>query len=81
MNSRINTSVPPVKSEIPIFDKKSLLKAKWTYQKSDFIEGYNEKISVTKKRMIKSINHRFIRTKAPGQQPAFVRPSQSRAQV
>ena len=56
MNSRINKSVPPVKSEIPIFDKKSLLKAKWTYQKSDFIEGYNEKISVTKKRMIKSMS-------------------------
>jgi hypothetical protein len=52
MNSRLNKEVPPLKSAKPIFNKKAAIKAKWTYQIDDNIEGYQEPISKTQSEMI-----------------------------
>ncbi len=56
MNSRINKNVPPTSSEVPIFNEKALKKAKWTYQKTDIIEGYLDPVSKTKKEMLKNMS-------------------------
>ena len=45
MNNRLNKDVPPLKSENPIFDVKAAKKAKWSYQSTDIIDGYDEPIS------------------------------------
>ena len=56
MNNRLNKTLPPTKSDVPIFDKRSELKAKWTYQKNQYVEGYAEKISTTKEKMIATMS-------------------------
>ena len=55
MNQRINSEVPPVKSETPIFNKKASIKASWTYQENEKIDGYNEDITKTKNHMIQTM--------------------------
>ena len=64
MNNRLNNSVPPLKSEKPIFDEKAILKSKWTYESGNKIEGYDEPISKTKLEMIYSINELYKLLKA-----------------
>ena len=52
MNNRINKEVPPVNSVEPIFTEKVSLKAKWTYQSEDEINGYEDPVSKTQEEMI-----------------------------
>ena len=52
MNNRINKEVPPVNSVEPIFTEKVSLKAKWTYQSEDEINGYEDPVSKTQAEMI-----------------------------
>jgi len=59
MNQRVNKEVPPLKSEVPIFTEKASLKAMWTYQKNDTIEGYEEKISKTQEQMINVVTELY----------------------
>ena len=47
MNNRLNKEVPPLKSQNPIFSDKATKKAKWSYQTTDIIDGYDEPISKT----------------------------------
>ncbi len=56
MNNRLNNEVPPLKSLTPIFTEKATLKAKWTYQKKDRIDGYKDPISKTQNEMISAMN-------------------------
>ena len=60
MNNRINTEVPPLKSSKPIYTKKANLKAEWTYNSQDNINGYTDPISKTKIEMIKNIEKLYI---------------------
>ena len=59
MNNRLNKMVPPLNSEKPIFDERTALKAKWTYQNTDMIKGYDDPISKTQSEMIDSMNHLY----------------------
>ena len=59
MNNRLNKTVPPLNSEKPIFDERTALKAKWTYQNTDLIEGYDDPVSKTQSEMIKSMRHLY----------------------
>ena len=59
MNSRLNKEVPPLNSKEPIFNKRAARKAKWTYQNSDNIEGYDESISKTQSEMIDNMSKLF----------------------
>ena len=60
MNNRINREVPPLKSLKPIYTKKAYLKAEWTYNSQDNIDGYTDPISKTKIEMIKNIEKLYI---------------------
>ena len=60
MNNRLNKDIPPVVSKSPIFDKKSNLKASWTYQNSDFISGYSEEVFLTKQKMVNAMNELYF---------------------
>ena len=55
MNNRINKEVPPLKSLEPIYTSKANLKAEWTYNLQDNINGYADPIHKTKKEMINNI--------------------------
>ncbi|WP_440919702.1 hypothetical protein [Candidatus Pelagibacter sp.] len=55
MNNRINKESPPLKSLKPVYTSKANLKAEWTYNLQDNINGYDEPITKTKKEMINNI--------------------------
>ena len=55
MNNRINKEAPPLKSLKPIYTSKANLKAEWTYNLQDNINGYADPITKTKKEMINNI--------------------------
>ena len=57
MNNRINKEVPPVNSVEPIFTEKVSLKAKWTYQSEDEINGYEDPVSKTQEEMIDAMQN------------------------
>ena len=59
MNNRLNNETPPLISNEPIFNKKASLKASWTYDKRDKIEGYDESISKTQSEMINVMNELY----------------------
>ena len=59
MNNRINKEIPPLSSEKPIFNKRASLKAKWTYQAEDNLEGYQDPISKTQSEMINTMNQLY----------------------
>ena len=59
MNNRLNKEVPPLKSQNPIFSDKANKKAKWSYQTTDIIDGYDEPISKTQNEMIQVISKLF----------------------
>ena len=59
MNNRLNKEVPPLKSEYPIFNAKAAKKAKWSYQTSDIVDGFDEPISKTQGEMIQAITKLF----------------------
>jgi hypothetical protein len=59
MNSRLNKEVPPLDSEKPIFNERAARKAKWTYQNTDNIDGYDEPISKTQSEMVNNMNQLY----------------------
>jgi len=59
MNNLLNKEVPPLKSKKPIFNSKAAKKAKWSYQLTDIIEGYDEPISKTQTEMIQATTQLF----------------------
>tara|TARA_B100000963_G_scaffold312696_1_gene290264 strand:- start:825 stop:1940 length:1116 start_codon:yes stop_codon:yes gene_type:complete len=59
VNNRLNKEVPPLKSENPIFNDKAAKKAKWSYQTSDIVDGYDEPISKTQAEMIQAMSKLF----------------------
>ncbi len=56
MNNRLNTQIPPLKSDKPIFNKRASKKAKWTYESNDELEGYQGPVSKTQNEMIFAMN-------------------------
>ena len=59
MNNRLNEEVPPIKSKNPKFNSKASIKAKWSYQTSDIVAGYDEPISKTQIEMIQTMTKLF----------------------
>ncbi len=59
MNNRLNKEVPSIKSEEPKFNAKAAIKAKWSYQTSDIVDGFDEPISKTQKEMIETMTILF----------------------
>ena len=59
MNNRINKEILPLKSENPNFNDKASLKAKWSYQTTDILDGYDEPISKTQSEMIQTMTTLF----------------------
>ena len=55
MNNRLNKELPPISSKNPKFNTKASIKAKWSYQTTDIVTGYDEPISKTQKEMIKTM--------------------------
>ena len=51
MSNRLNKETPEVKSKKPKFNSKAAIKAKWSYQTTDIVEGFDEPISKTQKEM------------------------------
>ena len=52
MNNRLNRDLPPINSKNPRFNAKALIKAKWSYQTTDIVTGYDEPISKTQEEML-----------------------------
>ena len=59
MNNRLNKETPEVKSKKPKFNAKAVIKAKWSYQTTDVVEGFDEPISKTQKEMIQNMTKLF----------------------
>ena len=55
MNNRLNKDLPPVNSKNPIFNAKASIKAKWSYQTTDIVTGYDEPISKTQEEMLQTM--------------------------
>ena len=59
MNNRVNKEILALKNQNPNFNAKASIKAKWSYQKTDFVDGYDEPISKTQSEMIQTMTKLF----------------------